>query len=236
MLETAKRLSGEGFKVMPHVPARIIPDEATLDTWLGRYAQEAGISEALVLAGGPTRPLGTLDSSMQLMQTGLFQKHGYKRLHVAGHPEGNRDIDPDGSNVQVDAALQWKQRFAEENDIEMAVATQFAFSAAPVIAWAERLAGQGITLPIHVGVAGPAKLQTLIKFAIACGVGPSLGVLQKRAKDITKLLKPFEPTELLNDLSAYAAANPDGLIKGAHVFPLGGINASAGYIGEKRGA
>jgi methylenetetrahydrofolate reductase (NADPH) len=63
------------------------------------------------------------------------------------------------------------------------------------VAWAERLAAAGIEMPVHLGVAGPAKLQTLIKFAIACGVGKSLGVLQKRAKDVTKLLMPFEPTE-----------------------------------------
>jgi hypothetical protein len=61
-------------------------------------------------------------------------------------------------------------------------------------------------MPVHLGVAGPAKLQTLIKFAIACGVGTSLGVLQKRAKDVTKLLLPFEPTDLLADLAARKAA------------------------------
>ena len=77
----------------------------------------------------------------------------------------------------------------------MALATQFAFDAKPIIAWAEDLKAAGITLPIHIGIAGPAKLQTLIKFAIACGVGPSLKVLQKRAMDVTKLLLPYEPTE-----------------------------------------
>jgi methylenetetrahydrofolate reductase (NADPH) len=236
MLATAKRLSAEGFAVMPHVPARLVPDAATLDRWLGRYADEAGVSQALVLAGGPATQVGAFDSSMQLMETGLFQKHGYSRLHVAGHPEGNKDIDPDGATANVDAALLWKQRFAEEAGIDMAIVTQFAFAAQPVVDWAERLAALGVTLPIHVGVAGPAKLQTLIKYAIACGVGPSLGVLQKRAKDITKLLKPFEPTELLTELAGYAAAHPESLIKAAHVFPLGGIAASADYIAEKTGA
>ena len=78
----------------------------------------------------------------------------------------------------------------------MALATQFAFDARPIIAWADALRAEGITLPVHIGIAGPAKLQTLIKFAIACGVGPSLKVLQKRAMDVTKLLLPYEPTEV----------------------------------------
>jgi methylenetetrahydrofolate reductase (NADH) len=115
----------------------------------------------------------------------------------------------------------------------MAIVTQFAFDATPVIAWAERLKARGMTLPIHVGVAGPAKLQTLIKYAVACGVGPSLNVLQKRAKDLTKLLKPFEPTDVLTALATHKAAHPDSLIAQAHVFPLGGIRASADWITEK---
>lgn len=230
MIATARRLSADGFAVMPHLPARIIRDAAELDRWIGRYADEAGVTQALVLAGGVARPVGAFTDSMQLLETGLFQKHGYTRLHVAGHPEGNRDIDPDGSTANVDAALLRKQRFAEETGLDMAVATQFAFDATPVIAWAERLAAMGVTLPIHVGVAGPAKLQTLIKFAIACGVGPSLGVLQKRTKDLTRLLKPFEPTEVLTALALHKSEHPDSLIAGAHVFPLGGIGASTDWL------
>ena len=235
MLATARRLTAEGFAVMPHVPARLIADRATLDRMLGGYA-ETGITQALVLAGGPATPAGAFHSSIQLLETGLFQSHGFSRLHVAGHPEGNRDIDPAGSTREVDAALRWKQRFAEDTGTDMAIVTQFAFAAQPVTDWAERLAGLGITLPVHVGVAGPAKLQTLIKYSIACGVGASLGVLQKRAKDITRLLKPFEPTELLTELATYRAAHPESLVRQAHIFPLGGIAASARYLGDKTGA
>jgi len=167
---------------------------------------------------------------MQLLQTGLFEKHGYTRLHVAGHPEGNPDIDPHGGTANVDDALLWKQDYARQSAADMAIATQFAFEAAPVIDWAERLKTIGITLPIHVGAAGPAKLQTLIRFAVACGVGPSLGVLQKRAKDLTKLLKPFTPDAVLSALAEHKARNPESLIEGAHLFPLGGITASTDWI------
>ena len=111
-----------------------------------------------------------------------------------------------GPTAIVMEALRWKQAFSERTDAKMAIATQFCFEAAPVIAWADRLAAEGIDLPIHIGVAGPAKLQTLIKFAIACGVGKSLRVLQKRAMDVTKLLMPYEPTEFLTDLADHKAA------------------------------
>lgn len=229
MLDCAKRLSADGFAVMPHVPARIIPDRATLDLWLSRYAAEAGISQALVLAGGQRTPAGAFGSSMQLLETGLFDRHGFTRLHVAGHPEGNRDIDPDGSIRLVDEAARWKQDFANRTGAHMAMATQFAFAAQPVLDWADRLADAGIDLPIHVGVAGPAKLQTLIKFAIACGVGPSLSVLQKRARDLTKLLLPFTPDEVLSDLAAGLDAGQGRNFAGIHIFPLGGIAVAASH-------
>ncbi len=227
MVATAKRLNADGYPVMPHFPARIIKDRNVLADWIARYQGEADVKQALLLAGGVAKPHGDFHSSMQLLETGEFDKAGFTRLHVAGHPEGNRDIDPDGSMKNVDDALRWKQKFSETTDAEMALATQFAFDAKPLIAWADSLAAAGITLPIHIGIAGPAKLQTLIKFAIACGVGASLKVLQKRAMDVTKLLLPYEPNDVLAELAAHKAANPDFNITNVHFFPLGGIKTNA---------
>ncbi|MEL6125263.1 MAG: methylenetetrahydrofolate reductase [Pseudomonadota bacterium] len=231
MISTARRIAGEGFTVMPHFPARIIADTATLTDWVKRYA-DVGVHQALLLAGGVDQPRGAFHSSMQLLETGVFDAHGFDRLHVAGHPEGNKDIDPDGSDQAVMDALRWKQDFRNRTDAEIAIATQFAFEADPVIAWADRLAAEGIDLPIHIGVAGPAKLQTLIKFSMACGVGASLRVLQRRAADLTKLMLPFTPDQFLTDLAAHKVANPNFGIEKVHFFPLGGITKTAEYAGQ----
>ncbi len=234
MVATAARLRREGFEPMPHFPARIIPSKAVLADWIARYKGEADVRQALLLGGGVSTPAGDFDSAMQMIESGLFD--GFDRLHVAGHPEGNKDIDPDGSDRMVMQALRWKQAFADRTDATMAIATQFCFEAAPVIAWADRLAAEGIRLPIHIGVAGPAKLQTLIKFAIACGVGPSLRVLQKRAMDVTKLLLPYEPTEVVTALAAHKARHPGFGIEQVHFFPLGGIKTCAAWTAEHGGA
>lgn len=236
MVATAKRLNAEGYKVMPHFPARIIRDAAELENWIAMYQGEADVKQALLLAGGVAQSVGDFHSSMQLMETGLFDKAGFERLHVAGHPEGNRDIDPDGGDAAVMDALRWKQAFSERTDAQMALATQFAFDAKPIIAWSDRLAAEGIALPIHIGIAGPAKLQTLIKFAIACGVGPSLKVLQKRAMDVSKLLLPYEPTDVIAELAAHKAANPGFNIEHVHFFPLGGIRTNAQWAIDNGGA
>ena len=230
MVQTAKRISNEGFNVMPHFPARIIKDKSTLEQWIKSYQDEAGIDQALLLAGGIDKPYGVFENSMQLVETELFEKYNFKNLHFAGHPEGNQDIDNDGSTKNVDQALLWKQKFNERSDAELAITTQFCFEAEPVIEWANSLINNGINIPIHIGVAGPAKLQTLIKFSMACGVGPSLKVLQKRAKDVKKLLLPFNPNDFLETLAKHKKENPKFNISNIHFFPLGGINTSADWI------
>jgi len=234
MVATAKRIAGEGFDVMPHFPARIIKDKAMLADWIARYQGEANVRQALLLAGGVTNPHGDYHSSMQLLESGLFD--GFDHLHVAGHPEGNKDIDKDGGDAVIMQALAWKQAFANTSDAKFAIATQFCFEADPVIAWANKLSDAGISMPIHIGIAGPAKLQTLIKFAIACGVGPSLRVLQKRAMDVTKLLLPYEPTEVAGALAAHKAATPGFNIEQVHFFPLGGIKTNAQWVTDNGGA
>lgn len=233
MVATARRIGAEGYDVMPHFPARIIRDKATLQDWVARY-KDAGVKQGLLLAGGVAQPVGDYATSMQLLESGAFD--GFKRLHVAGHPEGNKDIDPDGSDRMVMEAARWKSAFAERTDAQMAMATQFCFEAQPVIDWVNRLQAEGVKLPVHIGIAGPAKLQTLIKFAIACGVGPSLRVLQKRAMDVTKLLLPYEPTEVLEGLAAHKAANPGFGIEQVHFFPLGGIKTNAQWVTDNGGA
>lgn len=235
MVATARRLHEDGFAVMPHFPARGIADAAMLEEWIKRYRDEAGVTQALLLGGGNATPAGSFDSSIQMIETGLFDHHGFTHLHVAGHPEGNRDIDHGTSTANIDGALLYKQDFAARTDAEMAIVTQFAFETKAVTDWAERIADMGITLPIHVGIAGPAKLQTLIQFALACGVGPSVSVLHRRARDLSKLLVPYEPTDVVAGFADYKTRHPQSLISQLHVFPLGGIRTAAEWMHRHAG-
>ena len=232
MIATAKRINDEGFTVMPHIPARIIKNQAMLNDWISMYQNEAGVKEALLLAGGSAKPVGDYDSSIQLIESGLFDKAGFKRLHIAGHPEGSKDIDPDGSMKNVSAALSWKQAFSNRTDASMAIATQFCFDASVVKRWADQIKEDGIDLPIHIGIAGPAKLQTLLKFSVECGIGASMKILTKRAKDLTKLLLPYKPTQMLKDLSEYKSKDPTLNIEQVHFFPIGGIKQTTDWLQE----
>ena len=230
MLTTAKKITNEGFIPMPHFPARIIEDKDMLESWLSQYSGEANVQEALVIAGGSKKPAGVFDSSIQIIETELFDKYSFKRLHVAGHPEGNKDIDKDSTHTNVNKALSWKNEYAKRTDAQIAIATQFCFDSEAIIQWANSLIDMNIDLPVHIGIAGPAKLQTLIRYSIECGVGASMKVLQKRAKDITKLLLPYEPTSVISELAEYKSQNPDFNIEQVHFFPLGGTKTTANWV------
>ena len=232
MVETAKKINDQGFCAMPHFPARIIKDKNVLQDWISRYKNEANVSNALLIAGGANRPYGEYDSSIQLIESELFDKADFNNLHIAGHPEGSMDIDPDGSTTNVDQALSWKNEFSKRTDANMAITTQFSFDASSVISWANNIKKAGIDIPVHIGIAGPAKLQTLLRYSIECGVGASIKIIQKRAKDLTKLLLPYKPTNIITELATYKANNPSFNIEKVHFFPLGGIKQVSDFVKE----
>ncbi len=228
MFFTCKRLISEGMAPMPHIPARIIRNTDELEDWVKEYSS-LGVNQSLLLAGNGKNPKGELFNSIQMLETGIFEKHAFKKIQIAGHPEGNKDIDKDGSLERTINALKIKQKFAKKTKLQIGITTQFCFDLRPVVEWLGVLESEQINLPISLGLAGPTRLQTLIKYAIMCGVGPSISVLKKRAKDLTKLLLPFEPTEMVNALNSNKKNKLFKNVQSLHFFPLGGIEASATF-------
>ncbi len=224
-IHTAKRLRAEGFEPLPHFAARSIPSRDAFEAYLHSLQDEVGISEAVALGGAVDTPLGPYDSSMQLFESGLFDKYGIKTLGVAGHPEGSPDI----SEVALTQALKWKNDFAERSGADLYLATQFCFEAAPIIAWDQAIRASGNRLPIHIGVPGLATLKTLINHARACGVGPSMRFLTRQARNITKLMSLNAPDRLILDLARYKATDPNCGIRQVHMYPLGGLRRSAAW-------
>ena len=222
----AIRLRREGFIPVPHVAARSMPNRAFLEENLARLTGEAGVDQALLVGGAVSQPLGEFSDTMQLLDTGLFDKYGVGRIGVAGHPEGSPDI-PD---VQIRAALAWKNAFAERTGASMYIVTQFCFEAAPVIAWDRRIQAEGNRLPVYIGIPGLASLKALIGHARACGVGPSMRFLTRQARNVAKLLTVSAPDRLVAALAAYRATDPGCGIHGVHVYPLGGLKKSARWV------
>ncbi|MBX2869383.1 MAG: methylenetetrahydrofolate reductase [Acidiferrobacterales bacterium] len=225
----AKRVKDLGYAAVPHFASRRLTTSVALETRIKMLVDEAGVNDVLIIGGGLEKQAGEFGSTMEVLETGLFDKYGIKQMGVAGHPEGSPDFDL----PTAEEALRLKQEFANRTDASMRVVTQFGFDAEGFIAWADGLASAGVSLPVHLGVAGPAKLTTLVKFAAMCGVGNSIQFLKKRASAITTLVTGFNPDEIVNPIEVHALANADSPIKQIHVFPFGGMKKSAEWLVER---
>jgi methylenetetrahydrofolate reductase (NADPH) len=229
-LEAAKQLKAAGFAPVPHIPARFVRDESDLKSRISALAG-AGVDEMLVLGGGAPTPVGIYDAAIQLLKTGVFEANGVKRLGLAGHPEGNPDITKIHGEAVLISALKEKQAYLKAKGISGFIATQFLFEAAPVAEWARGLKAEGIDLPIHVGVPGPATIKTLVKYAAMCGVGNSARFIRKQAMNITKLLTVNTPDEFVSGLARLHFEKPELGIAGPHLYPFGGFDKLFDWIG-----
>lgn len=221
----ARRLRDEGFNPVPHFAARSIASRADLETSIRRCSEEAGVTQALLIGGAVPQPLGEFRDTMQLLETGLFDRYGIRRIGVAGHPEGSPDI-PDEA---IAKALAWKNAFAERTGADMYVITQFCFEAEPIIRWDQAMQAQGNRLPIHIGIPGLATVRTLLAHAKACGIGPSMRFITRQAMNVAKLLTVSTPDTLVAKLARYQATDPRCGISNVHMYPLGGLKKSADW-------
>jgi methylenetetrahydrofolate reductase (NADPH) len=223
MVTLAVRLRQEGMEPVPHIVARRMENLSALDNLLAQLTTDAGVKQVLAVAGDIAAPVGQLQSSLEILESGVLEKHGIRTIGVAGHPEGHRDV---GGEVLRDA-LQRKNAYAAKTGAHVYIVTQFTFSADPVIAW-EKSCGDVLgDLPIIVGLPGLATAKTLLKYAMECGIGASLQAFTKRYASLSKLLTVASPDETILQLAAYKAQEPGTRLAGLHFFTFGGFERTA---------
>lgn len=223
LVTAACRLRAADLTPVPHFPARSIPSEAALDAFLRQLSDQAGVDQVLVIGGGLDQPLGPFSSTLALLETGLFERHGVRTIGVAGHPEGDPAIGSPG----VPTSLAQKLAYASRTSAALRLVTQFAFDAAPVLAWERAIRDHG--LPIHVGVPGPATLKTLLSYARLCGIGNSIRVLTRQGGNLLRLARISHPDALITSLAG-ARADPACRIERLHVYPFGGLVRTARWL------
>jgi len=224
-LAVACRLHDEGMVPIPHIAARSIENAKQLENIAQDLATKAHISEVLVIGGGVDKPVGDFDSSIQILNTGILQANGIRKIGVAGHPEGSPDISQDAARLALDE----KNELAIKDNLDMYIETQFCFDAEIVLAWERRIRKDGNQLPIRIGIPGPATIKTLFRFAQISGIGPSMQFIAKQARNVTKLLTVQSPHLLLAGLAEGMAEDTDCLIKHFHYYPFGGFAKTASY-------
>lgn len=222
-----REVAAVGFDPIPHVPVRLIEDEASLDRILAAAAN-ARVKEVLLIAGDYPRPTGPYSAVADVLRAGKLSQHGFTRVSLAGHPEGH----PVVALEEIRRAELEKALLAEQLNLEATFVTQFFFEAAPFLQWAADCRARGMrSARLIAGLSGPAGIATLLKFARRCGVGRSIRALVARPSAVTQLLGNYEPADLVRDLaSAYEPAAP--VFDGLHFFCFGGYLQTCEWLNE----
>jgi methylenetetrahydrofolate reductase (NADPH) len=233
LIGPAARMRRAGLVPVPHVGARHIQSADQLEQFAARLVGDAGVDRVLIIGGDRAAPAGPFDCSLTVMQSEIFQKSGIVRMAIAGFPEGNPNI----SEIALDEALSSKLMFARRSGLELSIVTQFCFEPDPIVDWLRRIRARGIDVPIRVGLAGPAGLITLARYAVRCGIGTSLRVLTENPS-FAKLLVEKGPEPIIRGVAS--AAEPGNAtsmpfdIAGLHFFVFGGFNKTVDWINAAR--
>jgi len=218
------RLRHAGFSPVPHIAVRRLASFTQANDFLQRAEAEAAVTAALIIGGDPDHPVGPFPDAYDLLASGLIERHGLREVAFAGYPEGHPRI----SARTLDEALRAKVELAGRQGLDVSLLTQFGFDAAPILRWIAALRARDIVCPVLVGIAGPATVATLAKFAVRCGIGASLRALARGQTAFARILAEAGPDALIGVL--VAEEDPRWPIDGLHVFTFGGIRRTAEWI------
>ena len=200
----AVELAQSGFNPVPHFPARSIKNLKELKDYIN-LCKDGGVKQALVI-GGSSQPIGDYHCSLQLLETGLFQ--GW-RIGIAGHPDGSPDI----SDKDLEKAMNDKKPYADY------IITQWCIDVKPIASFLSKQ-----TLPVHVGITGPLKISSLLKFANIVGAKNSINFLKANVTKALDLLKPRDPNDIIKKLKD----SSDNF----HIYTFGGLKETNKWLAE----
>ena len=107
--------------------------------------------------------------------------------------------------------------------MQIILVSQLCFDADTIVRFVRELREAGVKARFRVGVAGPAKPATLIKYALICGVGPSLRAMRERQEMTKNLLSGETPEKLLTEIARAQLAEPELDIWGVHFFTFAAL-------------
>ena len=87
-LAMAERLALRGFKVVPHVAAKMVKDETHLREIMARL-DDMPIESLFVPGGDAATPAGKYSTALELLRDIAEFEHRFTNIGIAAHPEGH---------------------------------------------------------------------------------------------------------------------------------------------------
>jgi methylenetetrahydrofolate reductase (NADPH) len=207
-LQLAERLAQHGYRVAPHLAARLVRDRVHLTDVVARL-KAAEVGTIFVIGGDAREPVGDFPDALSLLEAMQESGHHFSRIGIGGYPEGHGRID----TALIDQALADKAPHATH------LITQLCFDADTITSWGRRIRQRGLQLPVLVGLPGPVNRQKLIRISAGLGLGQSARFLQKQHGMLRRFFTPggYRPDRLIERLAPAVSADDNG-IGGFHLF------------------
>ena len=222
LVESAAHMRRAGFEPIPHVAARNYPDKATLEDMLNRTRGEADISRVLVIGGDRDTAAGPFIDALSVIESGLLQAHGIKEIGIGSYPDGHPRIAAD----DLERALEAKIAAARRAGLGVQLVSQFCFDGERIVTWLRKQRATGFSGRVRIGLAGPAKVTTLLRFAQRCGVQASTRGLLRNVGVALQALGRATPDDIVKTLAEATASGELGEVS-PHFYSFGGFSATA---------
>lgn len=219
----AVALRRAGLTPVPHLAARYFSSRSALDRHVRRLCGEAAVEEVLVVGGDIAPPAGPFASALDILESGVLARYGIRQVGLAGYPEGHPRIPA----PLLTEALRRKIVRATADGLGCHVVTQFCFEVEPVLDWMRAFAAGGVGVPVRIGIAGPARPATLVRYALRCGVGASVRAIMAQGGRFARLAQERAPDALLLGLARAAGRGGAPGLTGVHFFTFGGAAEAA---------
>ncbi len=215
--QACRAVRAAGFEPVPHIPVRRIPTARVLERLLYNLARIAQVREVLLIAGDYALANGPYSCVADVLRARVLEGVGLQRVSIGGHPEGH----PIVALEKIREAEREKAMIAAEHGLEATFVTQFFFEPTPFLRWVDELRAHSVRSRLVAGIPGPATIATLFRFALHCGVGPSVRALGTRARAVTALAAEHGPQQVMRTLAAARAAGTSDF-DGFHFYTFGG--------------
>lgn len=219
-IDVSVALAARGFRVVPHVAARMVAGRSHLERLVQRV-EGSGIHEVFVVGGDADPPAGEYREAGDLLQELTGLPHPFARVGIGGYPEGHPLI-PDDMLLE---ALRRKQPFATY------LVTQMCFDAGALDRWIREIRAEGVDLPVVVGLPGVVERRKLAEISLRTGVGASLSYLRKHGRQIMTLARSrrYDPSGLAREVAECAVDSTLG-IRGAHLFTFNQVEQTRDWV------
>jgi methylenetetrahydrofolate reductase (NADPH) len=207
-LDLTERLAGRGYRVVPHVSARLVAGDAHLASIVARLTA-CGVDDVFVPAGDADPPAGEFDSALSLLERLAEMGNPFARTGITGYPESHPQIEDD-----ITIQAMWdKRRHASY------IVSNLCFDPATLRRWILRVRARGVTLPLYAGLAGPVERTRLIRMAAKAGAAESARFLAGHTEWFLRLGTPggYSPEKLLSRM-APTFSSPGAAVEGLHLF------------------